>query len=164
VVEDFDRKFRAAWDVFSQTCSLSVAPEATYQVWFAHYLITQFGIDRVAREVGFKHKYFDSEYRHRLVGAEARLDAVVTRVPGIDFPHYILRSDAPHGGLETVIARVPGCGRYWTQDASQCLACSFWGFDAMKAGLGPSVSHGTISSPSTNLRFTFEAAKSLRSR
>jgi len=36
--EDVDRKFRAAWRVFAETCADSVAPEATYQVWFAHYL------------------------------------------------------------------------------------------------------------------------------
>ena len=44
--EELAAKFEAAWLVFGQTCSHFVAPEATYQVWFAHYLISQFGIDR----------------------------------------------------------------------------------------------------------------------
>ena len=93
--EDFDLKFRAAWDVFAPTCAASIAPEATYQVWFAHYLISQFGIDRVAREVIFRHKYFDSPYRNRLRGDESKLDAIVTRTPGINLPHYVHRLDAP---------------------------------------------------------------------
>lgn len=54
-VEDIDRKFRAAWKVFAETCVNTLVPEATYQAWFAHYLISQFGIDRVAREPNFHH-------------------------------------------------------------------------------------------------------------
>jgi hypothetical protein len=45
-VENIDAKFRAAWEVFGRTCAGAVAPEATFQAWFAHYLISQFGIDR----------------------------------------------------------------------------------------------------------------------
>lgn len=91
MAEDVGRKFEAAWDVFSQTCAASVAPEATFQAWFAHYLISQFGIDRVAREPIFKHKEFvANQWSPRLRGGEVKLDAVVTRVPGIYLPHYAL--------------------------------------------------------------------------
>lgn len=87
--EDVGRKFEAAWEVFSRTCAGSVAPEATFQAWFAHYLISQFGIDRVAREPIFKHKEFESNpWSTLLRGGEVKLDAVVTRVPGVYLPHY----------------------------------------------------------------------------
>lgn len=87
--ESVDRKFRAAWNVFAQTCSEFWAPEAAYQAWFAHYLITQFGIDRVAREPIIKFaKFSDSPYKEFLRGGEIKLDAVVTRQPGIVMPHY----------------------------------------------------------------------------
>ena len=99
MTEDFDLKFRAAWEVFASTCALSVAPEATYQVWLAHYLISQFGIDRVAREPNFKHKHFRSHYRESLRGNEVKLDVVIARSPGIDLPHYVHRESAGEGGI-----------------------------------------------------------------
>jgi hypothetical protein len=43
-------KFEAAWTVFAQACGHFWAAVPSYQAWFAHYLISQFGIDRVARE------------------------------------------------------------------------------------------------------------------
>jgi hypothetical protein len=106
-IEDFDTKFRAAWDVFAQTCSDAIAPEATFQVWFAHYLISQFGIDRVAREPIFNFRTFTSPYRDRFISpgrssGEVKLDAVVTYRPGIHLPHYASRPDADEGGIGTL--------------------------------------------------------------
>lgn len=95
--EDFDLKFRAAWDVFSATCAKAVAPEATFQAWFAHYLISQVGIDRVAREPIFKHRDFKSEYQALVPGGEVKLDAVVTRNHGIHMPHYASRGGHKSG-------------------------------------------------------------------
>ena len=100
VVEDESsvaRKFEAAWSVFAQTCGQYLAPEPTYQAWFAHYLISQFGIDRVAREPIIKKEHFaDSPWKARVLGNHVRLDAVVTRQPGVLLPHYankLLRAD-----------------------------------------------------------------------
>lgn len=82
-------KFVAAWEVFARTCGQYLAPEATYQAWFAHYLISQFGVDRVAREPGIKHKHFVHEpWSAKVRGSHVRLDAVVTRTPGIHLPRY----------------------------------------------------------------------------
>jgi hypothetical protein len=39
-MEDVAKKFEAAWEVFTKTCAGAVAPEATFQAWFAHYLIS----------------------------------------------------------------------------------------------------------------------------
>lgn len=91
MAEDIERKFLAAWQVFAQTVEGVRAPEATYQVWFAHYLISQFGIDRVAREPIFKHLGAGSTWQALVPGGEVKVDAVVTREPGIDLPHYVHR-------------------------------------------------------------------------
>jgi hypothetical protein len=93
-VEDVDAKFRAAWEVFARTCASAVAPEATFQAWFAHYLISQFGIDRVAREPIFKHKDLGSTWQTLVPGGEVKLDAVVLREPGVNLPHYVRRPGA----------------------------------------------------------------------
>ncbi|MFB0836063.1 hypothetical protein ACX8Z9_13340 [Arthrobacter halodurans] len=90
--EHVERKFKAAWTVFSKTCGSYLAPEASYQAWFAHYLISQFGIDRVAREPTIHIKNFSlSDIRPLFAGQEVKLDAVVTRDPGIFMPHYANR-------------------------------------------------------------------------
>jgi len=68
-----------------------VAPEATFQAWFAHYLISQFGIDRVAREPIFKHLHADSQWQALVPGGEVKLDVVVMRKPGVNLPHYVHR-------------------------------------------------------------------------
>ncbi|MGO2069007.1 hypothetical protein [Glutamicibacter arilaitensis] len=91
--ELIDQKFRAAWQVFAMTCGSYLAPEASYQAWFAHYLISQFGIDRVAREPVINIGNFSqNEYKVAFDGRlEVRLDAVVTSEPGIMMPHYANR-------------------------------------------------------------------------
>lgn len=87
--EQVATKFEAAWSVFAQTCSHFWAPEQSYQAWFAHYLISQFGIDRVAREPIIHVKNFtDSPLKTKVGGGEVRPDIVVTREPGIMMPHY----------------------------------------------------------------------------
>ena len=98
-MEDVAAKFEAAWEVFARTCANAVAPEATFQAWFAHYLISQFGIDRVAREPIFKHLHADSQWQALIPGGEVKLDAVVMRKPGVNLPHYILRPPDKDGGL-----------------------------------------------------------------
>jgi len=68
LMEDVAAKFEAAWEVFARTCANAVAPEATFQAWFAHYLISQFGIDRVAREPIFKHLHAESKWQSLVPG------------------------------------------------------------------------------------------------
>lgn len=99
VGEDAGRKFEAAWDVFAATCGHHVAPEATFQAWFAHYLISQFGIDRVGREPIFRiGSFMESPWKAKCGrSGEVRLDAVVTRAPGIQLPHYAGVVRSPDG-------------------------------------------------------------------
>ncbi len=101
MIEDIEKKFLAAWQVFAQTVEGVRAPEATYQVWFAHYLISQFGIDRVAREPIFKHLHAGSAWQSLVPGGEVKLDAVISREPGIDLPHYVHRG-GDGTGMETL--------------------------------------------------------------
>ncbi|MFD2078117.1 hypothetical protein SAMN05421678_108298 [Actinopolymorpha cephalotaxi] len=103
MAEDVAGKFLAAWEVFSRTCGQFIAPEPTYQAWFAHYLISQFGIDRVAREPMVKKQSFaDSAWKSLVAGNHVRLDAVIMKRPGIHLPHYASRIDrSPDGtGLQ----------------------------------------------------------------
>jgi len=88
-VENVARKFEAAWSVFAQTCGQFLAPEPTYQAWFAHYLISQFGIDRVAREPRIKIADFaETPWKILIRTGEIMLDVVVTLEPGVHLPHY----------------------------------------------------------------------------
>lgn len=96
--ENVAKKFEAAWEVFSLTCAGAVAPEATFQAWFAHYLISQFGIDRVVREADFGIREpgagFVSPMAEHFKGGAVYLDAVVLRRPGVDLP---FRTATPDG-------------------------------------------------------------------
>lgn len=101
--ESVSGKFEAAWEVFAKTCSRFAAPEPTYQAWFAHYLISQFGIDRVAREPMIKKAAFEeTAWKAKVRGDHVRLDVVVMREPGVHLPHYANRLDrSPDGsGLQ----------------------------------------------------------------
>jgi hypothetical protein len=102
-VEDVAAKFEAAWEVFARTCAAAVAPEATFQAWFAHYLISQFGIDRVAREPIFKHLHAESVWQSLVPGGEVKLDAVVLREAGVELPHYVHRG-GDGTGMDTLAA------------------------------------------------------------
>lgn len=108
VGEPVARKFEAAWDVFAATCGQYIAPEATFQAWFAHYLISQFGIDRVGREPTIRiDPFMDSPWKEQLRGSgHARLDAVVTRTPGLQLPHYAGIVRSPDGTGLAVLAQL----------------------------------------------------------
>lgn len=104
--EQIESKFVAAWEVFAATCAQFIAPEPTYQAWFAHYLISQFGIDRVAREPMVKKEHFtETPWKSKVTGNHVRLDVVVMRRPGIHLPHYASRIDRATDGTGLVRLR-----------------------------------------------------------
>lgn len=104
--EDVQAKFEAAWQVFASTCAQFLAPEPTYQAWFAHYLISQFGIDRVAREPMIKKEPFAATPWKALVrGDHVRLDVVVMRTPGVHLPHYANKLDVSPDGTGLIRLR-----------------------------------------------------------
>jgi hypothetical protein len=85
------------------------APQTAYQAWVAHYLISQFGIDRVASEPKIYTQLFQSPLKAKYRSGEAEPDAVVTRRPGIKMPHYVNRlgkasDDSGLGLLKDLVA------------------------------------------------------------
>lgn len=145
-LEEVGRKFEAAWEVFARTCGDARAPEATFQAWFAHYLISQFGIDRVAREPTFRHwkMFVTSPFLGRFAGKEIKLDVVITREPGIDMPHWVHRPGSEHGGTallgdlavmsELKVASTQGEGLSYTE-----VCKDFWKLSML---LGEADRHG----------------------
>jgi hypothetical protein len=155
--EDVQRKFLAAWQVFAQTVEGVRAPEATYQVWFAHYLISQFGIDRVAREPIFKHLHARSAWQDLVPGGEVKLDAVVTRGPGIDLPHYAHRGGDGTGMYtlgdlavmcELKVASTAGSGLDHREVAHDVYKLSLLLEQANARGLHPPLAFACIRQPS----------------
>lgn len=45
--------FEDAWRTMSESCWDTIAPEATYQAWLAHFAIQELGLLHVVREVDF---------------------------------------------------------------------------------------------------------------
>jgi hypothetical protein len=149
-MEDVAAKFEAAWEVFARTCAGAVAPEATFQAWFAHYLISQFGIDRVAREPIFNHRHADSKWQALVPGGEVKLDAVVLRQPGVNLPHYVHRQadadgDRDRTGMATLadlaviselkVAATAGKGLHHRQVAQDVYKLSMLLEQAEKRGI-----------------------------
>lgn len=103
-------RFEAAWGDFVRACAVSEMPEATYQAWFAHFLIERFGLRHVVREPSFGIKRFVADapdhptaplWRARLTGQHIRLDVVILRSPEVAIPQWISREREDHipGGL-----------------------------------------------------------------
>jgi hypothetical protein len=156
-VEDVAAKFEAAWEVFARTCANAVAPEATFQAWFAHYLISQFGIDRVAREPIFKHRDVGSTWQHLVPGGEVKLDVVVLRQPGVDLPHYVYRAgDTPEDrtGMATLadlaviselkVAATAGAGLDHKEVAQDVYKLSLLAEEAERRGITPPLTYVCI--------------------
>ena len=84
-MDEFSR-FVAAWNSFGAACSDTVAPEATYQAWFAHFLMEQFGVLQVVREVDFGSRHLDPDDQKRFTGHNLMLDIMILREPIVDLP------------------------------------------------------------------------------
>lgn len=78
--------FARGWERFAAECSATVAPEATYQAWLAHFLMAQFGVLRVVREVDFGSRYLDPETAAAFPGHNLMLDVMVLRAPLVNLP------------------------------------------------------------------------------
>lgn len=97
----------AAWNEFGAACRDTIAPEATYQAWFAHFLIEQFGLLKVVREVDFGARHLHADDRPDFAGSDLRLDVCVLRSDEhVYLPHRSALGDpstpegyAAHSGL-----------------------------------------------------------------
>lgn len=151
--------------MFSRTCAESIAPEATFQAWFAHYLISQFGIDRVAREPNFKHRDFSSRYAAFFRGGEVKIDAVVSGEPGINLPHYAHREDPGHGlsalaGLNVIselkVSSTQGEGLDHTEVCKDFWKLSMLLEEADRRGIEPPLAYVCILDNHPRKRYNFE--------
>jgi hypothetical protein len=78
-------KFKAAWQEFTSTCSGTVAPEATYQAWLAHFMIQRVGLMQVVREVDFGARHLGAAAAH-FRGSSLMVDLLVLREPVVNLP------------------------------------------------------------------------------
>lgn len=78
--------FEAAWDEFTHACADTVAPEATYQAWLAHFLIERVGMLNVVREVDFGARHLGPSHASTFRGSNLMVDLLVLREPIVDLP------------------------------------------------------------------------------
>jgi hypothetical protein len=78
--------FRAAWEEFASACHDTVAPEATYQAWLAHFVIGRTALLRVVREVDFGAKHLLPDDTERFRGYSLMVDITVLREPLVHLP------------------------------------------------------------------------------
>lgn len=72
-------QFEEAWAAFARECGDTIAPEATYQAWLAHFAVQRFGLFRVVREVDFGSRYLGPEAVAHFPGNNLMVDLLVLR-------------------------------------------------------------------------------------
>jgi hypothetical protein len=95
--------FEAAWREFTGACADTVAPEATYQAWLAHFVIRRVGLLRVVREVDFGARHLGPAAAERFSGHNLMVDLLIPRgeCPARLRQRAVLRvSGVAHGMLE----------------------------------------------------------------
>lgn len=78
--------FEAAWDDFTQACATTVAPEATYQAWLAHFVIERLDLLRVVREVDFGARHLGPLAAQHFTGHNLMVDLLILREPVVNLP------------------------------------------------------------------------------
>ena len=91
--------FLAAWDEFAAACARTVAPEATYQAWLAHFLIERTELLRVVREVDFGARHLLPDDVAVFSGSNLMVDITVLREPLVNLPRRaaLARGTIPDG-------------------------------------------------------------------
>lgn len=90
---DDDAAFIAAWHDFASECADTVAPEATYQAWLAHFAIQRLGVLRVVREVDFGARHLLPEASVLFSGHNLMVDVVLLRKPIVQLPRRAVLAD-----------------------------------------------------------------------
>jgi len=78
--------FEAAWDDFTRACATTVAPEATYQAWLAHFVIERLDLLRVVREVDFGARHLGPVAVQYFTGHNLMVDLLILREPVVNLP------------------------------------------------------------------------------
>ena len=91
--------FREAWAAFATACARTVAPEATYQAWLAHFLIERTGLLRVVREVDFGARHLLADDLSIFTGSSLMVDIMILRQPLVHLPRRaaLARGTLPDG-------------------------------------------------------------------
>lgn len=78
--------FEDAWRTLSESCSDTIAPEATYQAWLAHFVIERLDLLRVVREVDFGARHLGGAAQEHFRGSNLMVDVLVLREPIVNLP------------------------------------------------------------------------------
>lgn len=91
--------FSEAWEEFTETCAGTIAPEATYQAWLAHFMIQRVGLMQVVREVDFGARHLGEAATSRFRGSNLMVDLLVLREPVVNLPRRaaLAKKDLPDG-------------------------------------------------------------------
>ena len=91
--------FEAAWDDFTRACATTVAPEATYQAWLAHFVIQRLDLLRVVREVDFGARHLGTTAAQHFTGHNLMVDLLILRQPVVNLPRRaaLAQTDLPDG-------------------------------------------------------------------
>jgi hypothetical protein len=91
--------FAAAWNDFAAATARTVAPEATYQAWLAHFLIERLELLRVVREVDFGARHLLPDDVTVFTGSNLMVDITILREPLVNLPRRaaLARGTLPDG-------------------------------------------------------------------
>ena len=78
--------FEAAWEDFTRVCATTIAPEATYQAWLAHFVIQRLDLLRVVREVDFGARHLGPVAAQHFPGHNLMVDLLILREPVVNLP------------------------------------------------------------------------------
>jgi hypothetical protein len=78
--------FEDAWQALAERCSDTIAPEATYQAWLAHFLIERLDLLRIVREVDFGVRHLGEAAQEHFSGNNLMADVLVLREPIVNLP------------------------------------------------------------------------------
>lgn len=92
--------FESAWSEFATTCADTIAPEASYQAWLAHFVMMRVGILHVVREVDFGARYLRPEALAFFRGHSLMVDVIMLREPIVNLPRRAALTDPKLPGGE----------------------------------------------------------------
>src|SRR4051794_533918 len=81
------------WHEFTAACAQTVAPEATYQAWLAHFAINRYGLLRVVPEVDFGSRHLGQDAAVSFAGHNLMVDVVILREPTVNLPRRVALDD-----------------------------------------------------------------------
>lgn len=78
--------FEESWQALTERCSATIAPEATYQAWLAHFIIERLDLLRVVREVDFGARHLGEAAQEHFRGSNLMVDVLILRKPIVNLP------------------------------------------------------------------------------